>query len=164
MSSVIKRAAVSFVVCVGMSSAAFAGWTSSSGGNVPEQSVVAGSESDGAPLFVCRANYNGGVHPGKVRKAFGGCNIGWGGGEHKVSQYEVYTSTQSYGWVSASGGSIPAGAVIAGKESNGDPLFVCRAKYNGGTHPGKIRNAFGGCNIGWGGEEHKVISYEVLTE
>jgi len=73
MSSVIKRAAVSFVVCVGMSSAAFAGWTSSSGGNVPEQSVVAGSESDGAPLFVCRANYNGGVHPGKVRKAFGGC-------------------------------------------------------------------------------------------
>lgn len=139
-----------------------AGWKAASGGNVPVGAVTAGHEQNGDPLFVCRANYKGGVHPGKVRQAFGACNIGWGGGEHKVSNYEVLTSESDQIWRAARGGHVPVGAVSAGNESNGDALFVCRAKYNGGLHPGKVRQAFGACNIGWGGGEHKVNSYEVL--
>ena len=66
-------------------------------------------------------------------------------------------------WKSASNGHVPDSAMIAGREADGQVLFVCRAKYNGGTHPGKIRAEFKGCNIPWGGREIAIRKYEVLT-
>lgn len=66
-------------------------------------------------------------------------------------------------WTSASGGHIPDGAIIAGREADGQVLFICRAQYKGGVHPGKIRAEFKGCNIPWGGGEHPIREYEVLT-
>ena len=67
-------------------------------------------------------------------------------------------------WVKASNGYIPDNAVvIGGREANGQILFICRANYRGGVHPGKIRTEFGGCNIPWGGKEIVVRDYEVLT-
>jgi Protein of unknown function (DUF3421) len=59
--------------------------------------------------------------------------------------------------------SSPDGAVVCGREANGDPLFVARANLNGGLHPGKIRFAFGAAFIGFGGQEVHVNDYEVLT-
>jgi hypothetical protein len=38
-------------------------------------------------------------------------------------------------WIAGSGGQIPDGAVVCGREANGDPLFVARANLNGGLHP-----------------------------
>ena len=72
---------------------------------------------------------------------------------------------QSHGlsWSSARGGHVPDGAVIAGREADGQVLFICRAKYKGGVHPGKIRSEFKGCNIPWGGREQAISQYEVLT-
>ena len=139
---------------------AHAGWERASDGRVPPGAVVAGQESNGEPLYICRGAYNGGVHSGKVRAAFGACNIGWGGKEVKVNPYTVLTEQR---WVPASGGNVPDGALPGGKEANGERLYLCRASYNGGVHPGKVRAAFGGCNIGWGGGEHVVSSYEVLV-
>ena len=66
-------------------------------------------------------------------------------------------------WIAGSGGQIPDGAVVCGREANGDPLFVARANLNGGLHPGKIRFAFGAALIGFGGKEVPVTDYEVLT-
>ena len=61
-----------------------------SGGHVPVGAVVAAHEVDGAPLFVARANLEGGLHPGKVRPGFGGAHIGFGGREVQgVTDYEV---------------------------------------------------------------------------
>lgn len=40
-------------------------------------------------------------------------------------------------------GSIPANAVVGGRENDRD-LYVCRASYEGGLHPGKIIS--GNCN------------------
>ena len=70
------------------------------------------------------------------------------------------------GWVAASGGKIPSGAYKAGVEHppGSQTLYACRAKFKNGTHPGKVRSAFRGCNIGWGGGEHTVASYEVLVQ
>jgi len=65
-------------------------------------------------------------------------------------------------WVAGSGGQIPDGAVVCGREENGDPLFVARARINGGLHPGKIRFAFGTALIGFGSKEVQVNDYEVL--
>lgn len=68
-------------------------------------------------------------------------------------------------WV-ASRGSVPAGAVIGGRErspTTGDmrDLPVCRARYAGTTHPGKV--VAGRCNISYGRDEHEIASFEVLV-
>ncbi|WP_407651620.1 DM9 repeat-containing protein [Actinoplanes sandaracinus] len=47
-------------------------------------------------------------------------------------------------------------------EADGEPLCVCRVWMHGGVHPAKVRPAFGTANIGYGNEEHPVLSYEVL--
>ncbi len=137
-------------------------WVSASNGNVPSGSLVSGHEANGEKLYVCRANYNGGLHPGKVRSAFRACNIGWGGREIPVNQYETYIDT-SITWQAASSGQVPSSAVVAGHESNGNQLYICRGSYQSGVHSGKVRSAFGACNISWGGIEIKINPYEVLV-
>jgi hypothetical protein len=42
-------------------------WVAANGGTMPDGAVVFGREADGTPLYVARANVEGGVHPGKVR-------------------------------------------------------------------------------------------------
>ena len=46
--------------------------------------------ASGDPLFVARANLNGGVHPGRVLFAFGVAFIGFGGQEVPVNQREKF--------------------------------------------------------------------------
>jgi hypothetical protein len=67
-------------------------------------------------------------------------------------------------WVEGSFGQLPSRAIVGGHEANGDALFICRAPYKGGYHPGKIRAAFRGCNIGYGGKEITINPYDVLIE
>jgi len=55
----------------------------------------------------------------------------------------------------------PASALVAGQEG-GLPVAICRAAYNGGTHPGKLLGN-NGCSIGYGGKEILIPQYEVLT-
>jgi hypothetical protein len=69
----------------------------------------------------------------------------------------------AYQWVAANGGEVPGGAAAHGHEATGEPLFVCRAYYNGGLHPGKVRPQFGAANIPYAGQEVKVNPYEVLV-
>lgn len=63
-------------------------------------------------------------------------------------------------WVFATDGYVPPGAIPGGWEP-GRTLYICHGWYQGGLHPGKIvgRN----CNIGWGGREILLNSYEVLV-
>lgn len=136
-------------------------WVAASGGSVPKGATIQGNEADGTPLFLARATYQGGLHPGKVRLAFGAANIPYGGDEVKVANYEVFVGTAH--WVTASNGKIPSSAVVVGYEANGEPLYTARAAYQGGLHPGKVRLAFGAANIPYGGKEVKVNPYEVLV-
>lgn len=54
---------------------------------------VGGSEPE-RQLPLCRAAFEGGMHPGKV--VAGRCNIGWGGREHTLVPFEVfYASAQA---------------------------------------------------------------------
>jgi len=128
--------------------------------------------NDGAPQYVCRVPYKGGVQPGKLLKGL--CNIGWGGGELVFTEYEVA--------VSAGGAWGPPtadyrGALIGGSE-NGGPLYVCRVpnyQYEKtgsglglpgfhefeerGTHLGKV--VAGSCHFGFGGKEKDAYPFEV---
>ena len=137
-------------------------WVPASGGAIPPGAAENGHEANGEALFVARAQLNGGVHPGKVRGAFGAANIPFGGQEVKVINYEVLMNPGV--WVTASGGTIPDGAVVFGHEADGTPLYVARANLEGGVHPGKVRLEFGAANIPFAGKEVKVNPYEVLVQ
>lgn len=136
-------------------------WVQATGGTIPDGAAVAGYEQDGSPLFIARAEYNGGVHPGKIRNEFQAANIPYGGNEVKVNPYQVLVGPTK--WEAAENGEIPLGAIVAGREADGSPLYVARAEYAGGLHPGKVRPEFGAANIPYGGKEVKVSCYEVLV-
>ncbi|MGX7673946.1 DM9 repeat-containing protein [Plantactinospora sp. DSM 117369] len=136
-------------------------WEAACGGRIPPGAVPHGYEADGEPLWVCRVRMYGGVHPGKVRPAFGAAQATWDGEEVGVDEYEVLMDRGV--WGIASGGAVPADALPAGREGDGEPLYVARAAVAPGTlHIGKVRPAFGAANIGYGNDEHAVLSYEVL--
>ena len=71
--------------------------------------------------------------------------------------------------VAVNGGPLPPNAVQAGNETdltvNGPtyPLYICRAPFQGGLHPGKIRSGWTACHISWGGTEHAISTYDVLV-
>jgi len=135
-------------------------WVGARNGQVPSGAIAGGSER-GRTLYICRAPYRGGLHPGKLVGR--NCNIGWGGKEVTLSTYEVLVRRGGPGpnWAAARNGQVPGGAVRGGGEG-GRTLYVCRARYSGGIHPGKLvgRN----CNIGWGGKEIALSSYEVAID
>lgn len=133
-------------------------WVKASHGSVPAKAVIAGSEP-GRRLPVCRANYRGGQHPGKVVAR--NCNFGYGGKEILMSSYEVLVlDSGRLTWKSGTNGRRPPGAFKAGQEPGRD-LYFCRATYKGGTHPGKI--VAKNCKFGWGGDEILKSSYQVLV-
>lgn len=115
------------------------------------RNVVAGMER-GQPLYVCRAAYEGGVHPGKT--VAGSCNIGWGGKEIVVRDHDVLVGDGRW----RPNGT--AGAFAAGHE-NGARLTLCRAHFQDSMHAGKVIG--GACNIGWGGEEKAIPKFEVFV-
>ncbi|CAN0463534.1 unnamed protein product, partial [Discosporangium mesarthrocarpum] len=63
-------------------------------------------------------------------------------------------------WITAKSGRLPRGAFAGGKEP-GRTLYICRTKYKKGLHPGKV--VAGRCNIGWGGKERALKSFQVLV-
>jgi hypothetical protein len=115
-------------------------------------------------LPVCRASYQGGVHPGKVWRGL--CHFEWGGQELRVSDYEelVNVPANSVSWVKPVNypypnnpyyvdAQTPNNTVNAGAQ-DGIAIPICHAAYNNGVHPGKWWK--GKCLIGWGGEGHMI--------
>jgi hypothetical protein len=135
-------------------------------GEVPQNAIQGGSESTGEPLYYCHAQYNGTWQPGKIRPGFAGCNVPYGGLEHVVSRYQVLVDlnpSMPYNKVSAQNGVLPADAVKAGVDSDGENLYLCSASINGGTHPGKLKPSLGACLIPFGGTETAITTYSVLV-
>lgn len=65
-------------------------------------------------------------------------------------------------WVEGKNGFIPRFAVPGGKE-NGEILYIARAKYMGGIHPGKIRKGWDHCCISFDGKEIQINTYEIMV-
>lgn len=130
-------------------------WVSSSGA-VPGNAIIGGQEVNRS-LPICRGAYQGGLHPGKVvdRK----CNFGYAGNEISVARFEILTGDGArLEW--AAGPSAP-NMVVGGGERGGQ-LWICRAAYEGGVHPGKVIG--GQCNIGYGGKEISLPGFDVLRQ
>lgn len=139
-------------------------FVAAAGGSVPAGAAHVGArESNGTELFLARGTYNGGVHLGKVRTGFTGMTTAYGGKEITLSNYEVLVAAANT-WVTVlPGGALPANALPVGHESDGTPLYAGRVAYMGGIHLGKYRPGFPGVNIGYGGLEVTVASFDVLV-
>ncbi|HEX7708671.1 MAG TPA: DM9 repeat-containing protein [Thermoanaerobaculia bacterium] len=132
------------------------------GGNFSR--VVVGGQEGSTPLYVCRAPYVNGYHPGKY--IGGRCNIGWGTSEHALTDnIQVLVNMLQ----------TPNESLLLGFPQNWlgpetqlgfdggtqDKLRVCRASYNNGLHPGKEWD--NKCFIGWGGNAVPITPYQVLS-
>ena len=132
-------------------------------GEIPSNAVIGGQENNQA-LAVCRYEYQGAKHPGKVVGK--NCNIGYGGAEKYSSTFEILINKGSVhlDWEKTTG-ALPADAIQGGAE-NGKPLYIGRAPYAEGMHPGKVfsvgKNHI--CNIGYGGKEITLNEFEVLVQ
>jgi len=139
-------------------------WVGSTG-TIPSNAVIGGTEN-GRNLAVCRTNYNGATHPGKVVGSM--CNIGWGGKEVTSRSFEVLVNSGvTLRWISIQG-NMPRNAVQAGVE-NGKILYVGQATMaNGSVHSGKVFVADDGtyiCNYGYGGNEVvEKSNFKVLVQ
>lgn len=131
-------------------------WVWTRDGSIPPGAVKGGFVA-GEDLYICRASYFDGMHVGKVFR--GRCHFGWGGREVVRQEFEMLVDRGEERWV-GSDRALPNGAVRAGHAPAGD-IFICRAQYRDGMHPGKLVG--GRCLIGWGGRELDVVPYEVLV-
>ena len=136
----------------------------SSSGFCPHDAFIGGDEEGEFALHVARAWHRGSLVPGKYDARYRKAYVSWGGEEHRCEEYEVLTGSQTYAWVAAKDGDVPEGAVKAGHENGGAPLYVARAWVT--RHSvctiGKLNPEDNCCHVPWAGRELQVRQYEVL--
>ncbi len=127
-------------------------WVASQGDM--HENAVAGGFENGVNQQDCRANYNGGMHPGKV--VSGNCNIGWGGKEIVATEYEILVNmgNMPLTWVTYAG-KIPSNAVMGGSDGTQTYYVGQFTRPDGSVHAGKVFGPPGGYifNYGYGGAE-----------
>ncbi|KAF8695603.1 hypothetical protein RHS03_07977, partial [Rhizoctonia solani] len=145
-------------------------WVFTHGTEIPQNALVCGEDIDGNALYVCRTFHRGGVHFGKASRGYKtGAMFGYDGKELEIEFYEVLVANEhTVRWETATypfivrkynGGTLVEG----GNEHDGSPLFIARAFYWGGTHPGKTSSMLKGANITFAGKEHCMKDYQVLV-
>ncbi|KAJ1894853.1 hypothetical protein LPJ66_004937 [Kickxella alabastrina] len=144
-------------------------WVSASNNHIPPNPVQGGIEKDGKPLFVARAMYKGGLHPGKVGQHLerGGCNIGWGHKEIAVTDYQVLCGDASkLRWVRQVGALNIQNfkPYPAGHEETGEPLYIAKTLYEGSQQLGKCApHIKKGMAFPYGHKERDCSEYMVLA-
>jgi len=141
-------------------------WVSSSHGRQVEGAVIGGTEPGG--MYVGRVHHRSGdLLPGKVHLNYGVIYVPWGGKEHNFSSYEVLTelnpSNPVTGWRHSEQGIVQPSAIQGGVTSNGERLYIGRARINGVLCCGKIHPSHHALYISYGGKEHAFkTGYEIL--
>ena len=136
-----------------------------SSGSVRSSHFIGGNEKDGYMPYVCRGYYEGGLHLGKLRPS--GCNIGWGGKEVSISEFEILDVSNMnvawMQWIQWMQSQSPSGfieIIQGGYETDGLPLYICRGHYKESLHPGKLR--LESCHIGWSGNRKPFLTSRPL--
>lgn len=139
-----------------------AGWMKAQEGQMPPNAIIVGKSRNGQPLYVCRVQYEGGVYPGTLTGTSRNCTISHKGKEYSFSIYEVLAGS-GYRWALVYNGEIPFDALPAGREQQGNILYICRGEINSEWRPGNIRQTYGGCHVPDTGKELTALWYEVLV-
>ncbi|XP_055859197.1 natterin-1-like isoform X2 [Episyrphus balteatus] len=135
---------------------------SAPGAPLPALAVVGGHDCDGTPIFVGRSYHEGDNLPAKVVPSKYTAYVCWGGREITKNHYEVLVGN-NYCWIPCAAGQVPPNAVLAGNTVTGEPLFIGRGYWEGSLTVGKIHPSHHCLYIPFGGAEHRLDCYEVLT-
>lgn len=119
-----------------------------------------GIDTDGKPLFLCLGRLFNSTQPGKTWPGYNRCNVPYGGKEYIVDQFKI-PSRQMFRNSSWSNTGI---AITVGRDTNGNPLFLCQAYFKGSKQPGKTWPGYHHCNISYGGQEIITDNYRLLTQ
>lgn len=138
-------------------------WVGSTPNFTPPGAVVAGHDSDNAPIYVGRALHEGEMLPAKVIPSKGCAYVCYSGYEVNKHNFEVLTG-YGYNWVKPHHHVIPPNAVSTGRSRNGEPLFVGRGHHHGSLTPGLVSVSQRCLYIPYGGREIRIDSYEVLCK
>lgn len=130
--------------------------------SLPPNAVHAGHDSDGSKIYAGRAIHEGNLMPCKVLPCKRAAYVSYNCNEVMVQCYEVLTGS-GFSWIGSSNGHTPPGAVLVGKQRNGEPLYMGRAFFQGSLTPGKVHKSHGCLYIPYGGAEHSIKQYEVLV-
>ncbi|CAG9581150.1 unnamed protein product [Danaus chrysippus] len=138
-------------------------WVKAANGHAPANSLVAGHDVTGEPIYVIRAEHEGDLIPGKLVSSHRGAFLPWGGKEITKTEYEVLVKSTNQ-WVPERSGNVPAKALKAGKTKSGDTLYIGRVHYLKSITPGKVHPSNKACYISYDGKELSFPGYEVLLE
>lgn len=158
----MAKSLMTLCVVLGISNVpAYAGWMSSDAGQMPPNAFVAGQSRDGQRIHVCRAQFEGGVHPGVIGPS-SQCDITHRGSGYSIPTYEVLIDN-GYSWATVYNGEIPFDALEAGTGPQGTTIYICRGDINTQWYTGTIRQTDAGCSIPLDGSETTAPWYEVLV-
>lgn len=137
------------------------GMTAVRGNPLPKDAIVAGKDMNGELLYPCIASLAGGTHPGKTRRDWNACHIGYGGKEHAVTNYTVFVP--AFYEFNRSVQQHPV--FLAGRDADGEPLGICQANVQGSKQVGKYREDMQRCFVSFGGAELELASgFKTLRE
>lgn len=128
-----------------------------------KNTLIAGLDWDGSPLYICVAQFEGHKIPGKFWSG-GGCCVALDGKEWGVSEFGYLEKPEAkrFHWVTAENGDIPSCAVPAGSTANGEIMFSGRCMQSNSLVPGKVVPSSKAAWVSFGGREYRHADFEVL--
>lgn len=115
-------------------------------------------------LYVSRAVHRSGdVVPGKYHARDRATYIGKDYEETRTDTFELLKNDQDFFWLPSNNGDVPLYAVVGGKTSTGENLYIGRAQHGDHLMIGRIQPS-SKCLFVPFNTEHKKNEYEVLVK
>ncbi|XP_066259122.1 uncharacterized protein [Euwallacea similis] len=131
-------------------------------GHVPSTALLGGNDIDGSPIYVGRAFHEGDWIPAKVIPSKHIAYVPYGGNEVGVEKFQVLCE-QHFEWLPNHDGRVPPNAVVGGKTSDGEDLYIGRVGHDGAWTVGKVQPSHNTCYIPFDGKEVAHKEYEILV-
>ncbi|XP_037827878.1 uncharacterized protein LOC119615916 [Lucilia sericata] len=136
---------------------------SSAYANIPTNAVVGGNDVDGDMIYVGRSFHEGDMLVAKVIPAKKIAFVSFRGAELPKDHFEILCG-RNLVWRHCYNHIIPEKAVLCGKTSLGQPVYIGRGHYEGSLTVGKISSVHKALFIPFRGVERRLETYEILVE
>lgn len=142
-------------------------WMTTTSDKYPQLVTGGVDKTSGETLYVGRSKVGNSTVTGKVYKGLSGYGLyaAEGGDEHFTKDYEMLVTTVPVVWVPEKDGGCPPKAIPGGTNSDGNTMFIARAKApDGGMCPGMLFPPHKKCVYSFQGKLYEYNVYEVLAE
>lgn len=150
------------LLCLLLSSQIWAGdWQRVKNG-IPVSAYKMGRDTNGKVLYACQVSFRNSLQIGKTWQGSKYCNVPYAGTEHLLIGYKVLRQKPRLKF----GPKLNryAKPFVAGTDTNGEALYICKTRYNNSVQIGKTWAGYSKCNIAYGGKEVLLPHYAVLKE